>query len=228
MTGDGRDQEQEGPAREDRGAAAPGTPPRKSAGVPDSATAPESTLPLDLAAPPPDPRMIPGLHPGKALQAPFRHPTKHFVMLPAGAVLRQEVIDAIRLMGCERQAIACLGEIVGPDMPVQPDVLQEGPQAAAKIDRDIRILRQARDILALFLGILFIFALALRMVLLVVLTILAAIGWGVLHMLSVMGAMKIERITEAMDAARVRRLEGEKQLQEAAIRFGLLKHERLD
>ncbi len=169
-----------------------------------------------------------GLVAGKVLQEPFRHPTKNFVMLPRGTLLGTEVIEAIRLMGCERQAIMCLGEIIGPDTPLAPDALVDGPVAAAKIDREIRLLRHSRDVASLFLALLFIFALALRQPVLVVLAILTAACWGALHLQAVRGGLKLEAISLEMNEARMRRIEGEKQLQEAALRLGLLKHPKID
>lgn len=164
-----------------------------------------------------------GLHPGKALKETFRHPTKRFIMLPEGTLLNEEIIAGIRLMGAEPQAILCLGEALPGDLPLEPDVLDTGPVAMQKIDRESRILRQTRDILALFMMLVGIFALSGRFPVLVLLAVLTGMAAIILHVLAMVASSRVAAIVESINAAHHRRAQGERLIQEAVARLGLLK-----
>jgi hypothetical protein len=162
-----------------------------------------------------------GLKVGKRLKEPFRHPTRNYIILPKHQALNDSMIEAIKLMAAERQAIMCLGEPLPEALQNADDVLRDGPIAIQRIEMNTRVVRNGRDALAMFAVLMAIFAIALRNPILIALMVLSVVGWVALGLIAVATMRKIQEILEQIDEERGRRAKGELLLAEAAKQAGV-------
>jgi len=109
------------------------------------------------------------------------------------------MIEAIKLMAAERQAILCLGEPLPEELQAAHDVLRDGPIAISRIEMNSRVVRTSRDALAMVGVLMAIFAFAPRNAILMALWVLSVIGWISLGLIALATTRKIQEILEKID-----------------------------